>query len=65
MSSEEWYSLKVGSIVGNKVGKNPRAVIEIGDNLHAITLPSDRDRKKRGYVVYLHGDKHGFKLLKN
>lgn len=63
MTKEEWDSLKVGSIVSNRKGANPRSVLSVGNG--SIKLPSTRDRAGQGYTVYCSGDKYMFKLVKH
>ena len=63
MDTAEWNSLRPGSIVSNRQGKNLRAIISVSRT--SIKLPSDRDRARQGYTVYCSGDKYMFKLVKN
>lgn len=64
MTNEEWDTLRPGSIVCNRSGKNPRVVLEAGGRSRSIRLPSTRDRARQGYTVYCSGDKYMFKLIK-
>jgi len=61
MTAAEWLSLREGSVVSNRQGKNCRVVLKYNPKSQTIKLSSTRSRNGE-YTIYGRGDKYLFNL---
>lgn len=64
MTVEEWNSLRVGSIIANSKGDNPRSIIKIG-NVGHIYLPTTRSPYGNNYTIYSAHERRLFSFVKH